>query len=231
MNDALHCSLRVCVLLTAAVLFVIGALLELIGSSSLSAIGNANPLSAAIPDEPDSWVMVVLGFYFVGLAAVKCGFACTHTQRLCNQVVLVNSVLALVGSVVLLALNLSGIPILQPSVWRALGQSWLHAATNGTGANGLVGFASSVLSPDAVLYASIALVPMLLLTLLAEIYLVRCGGDRSEGKGALVAPRGVAWNRSARNPPKSQPATQGRRDTHLVTCGERSGGSLMGAEI
>jgi len=231
---------RLYLILVSVVCFVLGAVLEMIGTASLSAIGNTNPVSAAIPDSPDSWVMCAMGIYLVGLAAIHCGFACTPhcTSMLCSHFLLLNSGLAFVGSVVLLGLELSGVHMVQPSTWDALRKDGVLNGTHGD--DGLSGFAATVLQPDVLRLVSIVLVPVMLLALIAEVYLLCCLADREQGEdvsGTLVTlqlnPR-FAFSKSRLRKPthlvkpsREKPHAAG---TLIAPC-EESGGSRINADI
>lgn len=230
-SKAARLVLRMYLLLVSAVLFFPGAVLVIIGSGSLSAIGNSNPLSAAIPDDPDSWVIIALGFYFTALSTVQCGFACMPCRScgICSHLILCNSGVAFVGSVVMLVLNLNGVPILQPSAWRALGQDSIYGAANDTsGLHGLAEFASAVLPPDALLYFSIALVPTLTLALLANICVIYLGSyERSEAKRTLMSQQAASPRVYKKRPIKANAV--GVADTRIARCEGHVEGDVEGA--
>ena len=217
-------SCRFFLILVGLFIGTIAMCIEVIASASLSAMGNSNPVSNAIPDWPDAWMLFLVGAFMLGVAALKCALGCCGVGSGVNfdrgkyrcsfcgpESVLCNSVVALIAAIVLMAFVLGGSRLLSDDAWAALrGQAVERAGTLPVGSNttsSLQTFAADVFSPGVLTPMSVLLVILLVCALLVEIALIYCMRGEQVRRGSLLPEKGMQLAEGDAEAPAAAPSS------------------------
>jgi hypothetical protein len=177
------CLARIYIVLVGLLLGSFAIVLLLIGSGSLSLVGNNNPLSWAIPDWPDSWCLIIFGAVGASFSIGKCVAGISGSSRGClfnNSTVICNSVLALISVLVLMGFVYSGYQLMSDAAWATVrneATSTTGQIISPTGGNTsdttMVDIVATICSPSFLRVGILVLVLLLALSLLFE-YLLLC---------------------------------------------------------
>ena len=229
MLRCMGCAARIYIVLVGVLLCILAFVLLLVGSGSLSLVGNDNPLSSAIPDWPDSWSLIIFGTVGTGFSIAKCIAGISGSWRGClfnNATIICNSALALICMIVLMGFVFNGYHLISDSAWAVIrneatsttGQIITPSGANASDAT-LIDVVATICSPSFLHTAVLVLVLLLALSLLLE-YLLLCkdvDGRQPDARRAAVEMHVVHHHHYGQPPPRGSLASKDQTALTVAT--------------